>query len=317
MTLPTPHDRRRRNSIAGFTLIEILVAVAVIGMLVALLIAAVQSAREAARRASCSNNLRQIGIAIHSYSATINLFPSGNNGRGFSLHAMLLPYLEHVGLYNALNFQMSARTGRGNYSFQSLSLSNFLCPSDSRGGLGGNNYAGNRGSGVQKFGYNGAFPLEIKGQINWSDFTDGTATTALMAEWITGISSGGSQSPRRLTFETEHALSEHNEFDQFARLCSEARADRNKVSGLVKGETWMIGELSFTLYTHVLGINGNSCTNGTLVQQGAWTSGSFHGAGANLMYVDGHVGYVRESINLDTWRALGSRNGGEVIAESL
>src|SRR5262245_49820062 len=103
----------------GFTLVELLVVIAIIGVLVALLLPAVQTAREAARRMQCTNNLKQIGLAIHNYHDIHNRFPSGflfqapgMNGRGdrpnrapgFSWHSLILPQLEQANLYNALNF---------------------------------------------------------------------------------------------------------------------------------------------------------------------------------------------------------------------
>src|SRR5262245_13027393 len=105
----------------GFTLVELLVVIAIIGVLVALLLPAVQPAREAARRMQCVNNLKQIGLAIHSYHDTFNRFPSGflfqapamanradraNRAPGFSWHTLILPQLEQANLYNQLNFQL-------------------------------------------------------------------------------------------------------------------------------------------------------------------------------------------------------------------
>src|SRR5207245_2942496 len=79
--------RGRRNA---FTIIELLAVIAVIGVLTALLLPAVQAAREAARRAQCNNNLRQFGIALHTYVASYNVLPSGQTGGGKSLHVTLL-----------------------------------------------------------------------------------------------------------------------------------------------------------------------------------------------------------------------------------
>jgi prepilin-type N-terminal cleavage/methylation domain-containing protein/prepilin-type processing-associated H-X9-DG protein len=135
----------------GFTLIELLVVIAIIAVLVALLLPAVQAAREAARRASCVNNLKQIGLALHNYHEINDVFPSGglpmytptvntDNNAGPSAHARLLPFLEQQSLYNALNWSLAVindnnppGNGYGPYANSTVSITRlnaFLCPSD-------------------------------------------------------------------------------------------------------------------------------------------------------------------------------------------
>ena len=166
----------------GFTLIELLVVIAIIAILVALLLPAVQQAREAARRTSCKNNLKQLGIALHSYHDATGAFPPGQIrgsvnriapatgsdefGNGFSWGALLLPYMEQSGLYDSLNFSIGVFRGSNRTVIQSLSGFSFaLCPSD---GSRRRTVATNGMSSVPTtsyFGNAGAFN-------NWSDSTN-------------------------------------------------------------------------------------------------------------------------------------------------
>jgi prepilin-type N-terminal cleavage/methylation domain-containing protein/prepilin-type processing-associated H-X9-DG protein len=147
----------------GFTLIELLVVIAIIGVLIALLLPAVQSAREAARRAQCTNNLKQIGLAVHNYLSANDSVPplmiiyspvgTRNTAQAFSPQARMLPYLEQASMYNAINFDVGPRWGSGdgnivNSMFGSTAdcdvwglinatatanqITSFLCPSDTQ-----------------------------------------------------------------------------------------------------------------------------------------------------------------------------------------
>jgi prepilin-type N-terminal cleavage/methylation domain-containing protein/prepilin-type processing-associated H-X9-DG protein len=216
---------KSRSRRVGFTLIELLVVIAIIAVLIALLLPAVQSAREAARRAQCTNNLKQIGLAMHNYHAPNNCFPPGgtnaSNLKGqvaqgwgcWSAQAMMLPYMEQTTTYNAINFNLASEDlGNGEDMCQTTattrSISAFLCPSNEVKPYSqystvpyifpGNTYFGSVGSGMNQYGNspyaelpvgsaapNGIFQV-FGPAIGIQSVTDGTSNTIAMGEWITG-----------------------------------------------------------------------------------------------------------------------------------
>jgi prepilin-type N-terminal cleavage/methylation domain-containing protein/prepilin-type processing-associated H-X9-DG protein len=212
-TSPPPASGTSRR---GFTLIELLVVIAIIGVLIALLLPAVQAAREAARRAQCTNNLKQLGLAMANYESAIGSYPGaypatriggavGGTWGAWSPQAMMLPFLEQTPIYNAINFNLlnqgddSSYIGyRTNTTACGSRITAFLCPSaplfPGTWYLGlqspTNNYFASVGASVQWQGTatnkpNGVF--WYGGQPCASrDVTDGTSNTIAFSEWRTG-----------------------------------------------------------------------------------------------------------------------------------
>ena len=195
----------RRES-RGFTLIELLVVIAIIAVLIALLLPAVQSAQEAARRIQCTNNMKQIGLALHNYHTTHNSFPQGismnpqgatatlndyANWNSWSAQGLMLGYLEQQPLYNAANFNwgpypVNQYTAINNTVANAV-IKGFICPSDPNAGSGQNgdvSYGGNINNYAASFGtdttggnyawdnnavpYNNQDPMGCVGMFGWA-----------------------------------------------------------------------------------------------------------------------------------------------------
>ncbi len=184
----------QRRCRCAFSLVELLVVIAVTGVLLALLLPAIQAARETARRVQCSNNLRQIGIALHSYHAVYNCFPPGGleprplwrNGRQFAWSAFLLPYLEQQSVADQIDFGKPF-DHPDNAQVAATVLSVYLCPSTPRTsplhrGRGATDYGGIYGERITSPNEPPKGVMIYDRAIALRDIVDGSSTTLAVSE---------------------------------------------------------------------------------------------------------------------------------------
>ncbi|MDG3008058.1 DUF1559 family PulG-like putative transporter [Paludisphaera mucosa] len=304
------HGRRR----VGFTLIEVLVVISIIGILLALLIPAVQAARDMARRASCLNNLKNIGVAIHNHASAQGTFPSGGHGGlDNSLLVQILPYAEQAALYNSINMTFGAPPSN-NGTARIMPPGLYLCPSDaSRAFSWSVNYAGNLGSprswaaSPEDRDGGGAF---VDRPLAPREIADGLSSTAGVSEWVTGPRSMEEKREDKSKYHLRRVYSDPEaDLDAFIRDCRALVDVDLSVMYPSKGQTWTMGPaLGSTSYNHIMPPGGHSCE--ASVAMDASTAGSYHGA-TNLLFMDGSVRTVKETIAPPTWRAAGTRAGDE------
>jgi prepilin-type N-terminal cleavage/methylation domain-containing protein/prepilin-type processing-associated H-X9-DG protein len=284
----------RHQPSRGFTLIELLVVIAVIGVLIGLLLPAVQAAREAARRMSCTNNLKQVGVAFHNYHdahgtlPTGYFFQQGYGWGGFGWAAAILPQVEQKALFNAINCDLPAWSA-SNSTACTQPLATYVCPSDytSQGFLQREGFRYARSSYVACFGPADMdiSPNDRQGLFSrnsgtrFADVTDGLSQTLAGAE------------RNNLTFLTVIGSAAHYDLETvWPGAIKENPSDDHAHTTLFQA--------AFTI------------TNPGFDDRNAM---SFHPGGMNVLLGDGSVRFLKNSIDLAIYRALGTRAGGEVI----
>lgn len=343
-----------KHSARGFTLLELLVCIAIIAILIGLLLPAVQKVRASAARISCENNLKQIGIALHNYESAKGNLPPVFPGQtlppytgivpdyfySWSVLAQMNPFLEQTAIYNDMNLQLpmflypSLQVAEVNQFAVSQMVKIFLCPADLMipvsGGygvteFGSINYCACVGSGSTQgnapygdpWNSDGMFQAAVYGTFN--SMTDGLSNTAAFSESLLG------QGP------APKAGSAPGGPDRVYGSVAPPLTPGKCLSPTVwnyeqlRGYSWATGEIRCASYNHYYPPNSpqydcvsNSNTIGPqyLTAVGLKAARSSHIEGVNLLLADGSVRFVSNSITLSTWQALATRAGGEVIDES-
>ncbi|MCA9085703.1 MAG: DUF1559 domain-containing protein [Planctomycetaceae bacterium] len=340
--LPRTSARPRQ----GFTLIELLVVIAIIAILIALLLPAVQQAREAARRTQCKNHLKQMGLGLHNYHDVFGVLPPsyclvpGVSSSSWSIHGRLLPYMEQGNLYN----QIDLSVGWSNYPIISgFRVPVYVCPSDPKGDNLRDTSATGSTSGIflypTTYGFNfGTWliydPNTGKGgdglfypnsRIRLGHVTDGTSNTLAASEvhaWTNYLRNGGPAAPYTSTVPATPA--------DVAAAAAPGKTDRLQEG---TGHTeWANGHchhsgmtttltpntfVPFTFMGVTYNIDFNSQQEGRNLtpSYAALTSRSYHTGIVNSLLADGSVRSISDNIDFGTWRALGTRSGGEVVGE--
>lgn len=336
-----------RQALHGFTLVELLVVITIIGLLIALLLPAVQSAREAARRLHCANNLKQVGLAMHNYLTAHGTLPPNGvfacNGSAmvqvspWSAISRILPFIEQENLSRGIDFRVSYSTQPG---ISSKRIGTYLCPDEvnDRGSgtdpIYGNkhwtlNYAVNSGTWAVLTG-KGTGMLYSDGAFSPSqgyaprDFRDGMSSTLALTE-VKGYTVRLLGSNNTAVFASPPPPpSLPGDLLSFAL----AAFDPTKVThaewvdGKVHetGFTTAFPPNTFVSYTSggtTYDVDYVSATEGnTGDTYAAVTSRSYHPDGVNALFMDGSGRFVSTSIRQEIWRALGTRAGGDVVGDN-
>ena len=359
----------KARSRLGFTLIELLVVIAIIGVLIALLLPAVQSAREAARRAQCTNNLKQIGIAMHNYHDQFGSFPTGGitgfaqgnvwagNANLLCWRALVLPQIEGNNTYNAINLNINTLGGGPDpgamWTAWVTVNSTWLCPSDGENGGGllpwqngglGQYPAGNPPINPATGAFDTRVPVSDYALSFGDNYAGGILNGGLPWETppsVTTLPPGQPRIGHHGFWGTKNSGGKMRGFSDYREL------QTTNIAGVRDGtsNTLMVGEVlpyraadsnfwhfngSSAGTTVPLNWNSNTIPGNDPSCQNRWQSASAplgcrfgaaakgfvseHPGGANFLFADGSVKFLKENVNIVVYCALGSRAGGEVIS---
>ncbi|MBN1395886.1 MAG: DUF1559 domain-containing protein [Pirellulales bacterium] len=328
-----PHPQIPKSPVPNaFTLVELLVVITIIGILIALLLPAVQAAREAARRAQCTNNLKQLGLALQNYHSQYNCFPAAesirivtnNTGvdiRGNPLYFVIMSFVEQANMEDLFDYEAgyynwiytaNNRDGRDHREYLEKPFPFFQCPSDSRAteypalrdyfGVAG-------GKTMLVDGWRGAAFADGLFAINrwhrFADVSDGSASTFAIGESVHNSRFGMGDNDN-----TSSGPNEGSPAFWFGGCGCANTPGATPDDPCPDPAYWSIGRGFRTTYVALnTEINPMYPTD----DQNA-PFGSYHSGGAHFVFCDGHVAFLNDSININVYQALSTIAGGEIVS---
>lgn len=327
------HRSRLRR---GFTLVELLVVIAIIGVLVGLLLPAVQAAREAARRMQCTNNLKQLGLAVHNHADTHQFFPPANSDprwqnklenqhswQRLGYMTNLLPFIEQQNLHEQIEPYMQSGGRPWNYQAGSppvvgpfsTNVPAFRCPSDdiqlNPDDVKPTSYHCNRGDiymNSHDWEWRGAFANGTRGQCDFGKIRDGSSNTVMLAEVVIGRQSGGpEQQPIKGGVARNVDMRIGGQYQP--SICMAVRGPNNTLAnapavqnswgngGWGAGRRWGDSLNLFSGFFTIIAPNGPNCAAGNAEWSAQVPASSHHPGGVNAVMCDGSVRFISESID--------------------
>lgn len=324
----------------GFTLVELLVAIAVIAMLVAILLPAVQSARAAARRIHCINNVRQLGLGLNNHESAQGYFPaSWKPGRsmqgsvdGWSASSQLLPYLEEGALFANVDFDISYNDARlpSGLPLGSARVPILICPDEPGDRVRIKNdvptyYPLNYGANVgiwfvhdPQAGRGGPGAFYPASKLKSGKFTDGLSKTIAFSEvkaWNPYFRNAGLENPAAVAPTQMASLGGDFKANSGHTESLDGRAHQTGVTGLFAPNT-KVPHVADEVEVDVDWTNQQEGKSATVSTYAAVTSRSYHDGGVSIVRMDGSAQFVSDGVELPVWQAMFTRNGAEATGLS-
>lgn len=306
-------SRQRSWERNGLTLVELLVAIAVVGMILALILPAIQSARHAAARMQCQSHQRQICLAVHAYESNWASLPPAYGSEGDTAFVAIMPYLD----VPVKKEDFSDRIAFYNQLIKSKPKV-MECPSDPVGM--GTNFGFNTGTCAPR--QDGPFNAGEGGNPQLRDTTDGLSQTAMLSEFLQGpgvVNVSGSlqvnrSEPRRLIFNLRPFTSDPAQIESLKLACLSLDAQVAPINNPYRGASWYSWGIGHAEYNHLYPPNHRACANADSNLYAGFPPSSSHIGGVNLMLMDGSGRFISENIDGRVWQAMGTRSGAESVS---
>ena len=330
MQVQQPIQRRPRR---GITVIDVILTLAIMGLLLSLFLPAILNAQRTARSIACQNQLRQWAVGLVAYEGVHKQFGGGGRGPTAGPFVGLLPFVDQRPLFDSID-ESWERTSPAFHEFCNQPFPLVYCPAETEPQvrkIGGtkSSYCANSGSGPQTYGFNGLFRFggtrttdmlnARSGPVQVADVSDGLSNTAAFSEWRFSVLND-TEKPKRLraVWESPLNLSAPDQLEQFADLCRSVPPNPTEYGWRVVGElggTWNQGGPTGVWYNHVLTPNRPSCgvPFGIGLSFAIKTAGSLHQNGCYVAFADGHVDFFSNDVAAEVWSELGSRKPSDAL----